>query len=388
MTLTVFLILKLEMTRSKRSRRNKPSTTRGQRRSEPLARTQLHRTEYRHSEIRLRHSEFLDSVEVPGGVESRKTYRLNPGLATTFPWLARIARNYETYTVHRIAFRYVPRCSATQAGYIVMAPDWDPSDDNSGASRRSLLAFEGATTCALWTPVSAVFSGKMLHRKDSHYVRTATPRLGEDIKLYDVGQLEVLIKADGVSEVIAGDIFIDYDITLTTPQIMPTIVPHMESLPLVGVAMGFPMGMAGDLPTGKTDDWTNSTDASVTSHVGSETWASRGYSFMLEVSDLLSGMFEVVHHGTFITDTGTPVVRILDSDGTLHVPPDGAITHDLSVTDGDTIIHTLSMLLDPDALEETYGITARWCFGYLNGDYPAAATLVETLISTAVQFFV
>lgn len=75
----------------------------------------------------VRHKEmFLDPV-------SNNTFQhfqkpMNPALATSFPWLSKIAGAYETYRFRKLKFSYVPQCSTTSSGSFGMYFDYDPTD--------------------------------------------------------------------------------------------------------------------------------------------------------------------------------------------------------------------------------------------------------------------
>lgn len=51
-----------------------------------------------------------------------------PGLASSFPWLATIANAYEFYAVRKLSYEYVPQCASTATGSFGMYFDYDPKD--------------------------------------------------------------------------------------------------------------------------------------------------------------------------------------------------------------------------------------------------------------------
>ena len=56
------------------------------------------------------------------------SFNLNPGLSSTFPWLAPMAAQWEQYRFKKLLFNYVTRTSTTTVGSILLAPDYDASD--------------------------------------------------------------------------------------------------------------------------------------------------------------------------------------------------------------------------------------------------------------------
>ena len=61
---------------------------------------------------------------------------MNPGSATTFPWLSTIARNYQEYQVNGCVYEYVSNCSATtfqalganSLGSVILVSQYNTSD--------------------------------------------------------------------------------------------------------------------------------------------------------------------------------------------------------------------------------------------------------------------
>jgi len=53
---------------------------------------------------------------------------MNPALADTFGWLAHFSQLYERYRIKHFVVRYKPIVSATHAGLLSMAFDYDAMD--------------------------------------------------------------------------------------------------------------------------------------------------------------------------------------------------------------------------------------------------------------------
>lgn len=117
---------------------------------------------------------------------------VNPGLAATFPWLSRIARNYEKYKFLSLEFYYKPRVSgfaATgQAGAMMLGFDYDSADPvptvESNMSTRESYAEGPAYQVVKLRP-----NLRDLNNSLGKYIRSGPNVPGSDIKTYDVGQL-------------------------------------------------------------------------------------------------------------------------------------------------------------------------------------------------------
>jgi hypothetical protein len=52
----------------------------------------------------------------------------NPGIASSFPWLSKVAGAYEQYKFKKLVFEYVPQCPTTSDGSAGLYFDYDATD--------------------------------------------------------------------------------------------------------------------------------------------------------------------------------------------------------------------------------------------------------------------
>lgn len=74
----------------------------------------------------VKHRELFTTIE--GGTFSQGSYKIQPGLNLSFPWLSGLAPAFEMYEIRSLSFEYVSRCPTTTAGLIYMAVDYDAAD--------------------------------------------------------------------------------------------------------------------------------------------------------------------------------------------------------------------------------------------------------------------
>lgn len=77
------------------------------------------------------HTEFVANIVTAGSAFENRTFSLNPGLGTTFPFLAQIARNFTLYDFEGLIFEYRPTSgefgsSSNALGKVIMATNYDP----------------------------------------------------------------------------------------------------------------------------------------------------------------------------------------------------------------------------------------------------------------------
>lgn len=158
---------------------------------------------------RFRKSEFLV------GVTTNTTFtnaiarlEVNPGLSATFPWLSQIAQQWEEYRFHNIEFEYVTRAATSQAGNILIAPDYDCSDPTP-TTELILSSYEDAVEDALWKDITCRLNNKsMFPNGERKFVRSG-PVVGS-LKLYDVAQLFYAPIASSAIDV--GRLWVHYDV--------------------------------------------------------------------------------------------------------------------------------------------------------------------------------
>jgi len=182
--------------------------------------------------ITVQHKEYIGDIFGPqsAGTFQNQTFGLNPGLQTTFPWLAQVAANYDEYTFHQLIFTY--RSTVTdfvagngQVGSVIMATQYN-SNEAPFASKQDAMEYDGA--------VSAKVSEKILHGVEcdptklsgspGKYTRAGPVPQGEDKKTYDLGQLNISVSNTpaGFANQAIGELWVSYTVELRKPKFFAT----------------------------------------------------------------------------------------------------------------------------------------------------------------------
>lgn len=140
-------------------------------------------------------------------------FPLQPGDSFTFPWLSAQARGWEYYRFRKLKFHYVGRCASTTAGSIIGGPDYDAADDDP-AHETVLATYTGALEDSVWKEVVWTLNPKLMGGNDPqgrHFVRTKGLPPGEDIRLYDCGNM--FFNLTGLSaQTTVGKIWVEYHV--------------------------------------------------------------------------------------------------------------------------------------------------------------------------------
>jgi len=171
----------------------------------------------------IAHREFI--TDITGATNfTNLSLPINPGLATTFPWLAPVAANFEEYEMLGLVFEYRPSSgsavSATSAalGVVVYATDYNVLAPNFATKQQmesyefsnSTVPFQGMLHAVECAPQSNVLS--------TQYVRSGSIPTGADQRMYDLGNFQYAVSGMQSSYVV-GELWASYHIKLKKPRI-------------------------------------------------------------------------------------------------------------------------------------------------------------------------
>lgn len=144
------------------------------------------------------------------------TFPINPGLSTSFPWLAPIARRYETYQFNSLSFLYKTKTSTAIVGDVTMGPDYNPID-SPPSSTQEMEAFQDAKNSQPWADFTVTCGKARLSKMKSYFVRNGAVPAGASILNYDPCTLYVATEGQAAPGIV-GYLYAKYDITFTTPE--------------------------------------------------------------------------------------------------------------------------------------------------------------------------
>lgn len=124
------------------------------------------------------------------------------------------------YRFHRLAFKFVSKCPTSFTGAITLAIDYDALDP-APSDRQTLLSYAGAVTATMWQGLQyAVRPDKLGLFAQQRYTRLGN-QSDLDLKTYDLGNLFVHMEDiyTHTGAIPIGDLFVEYDIELFTPQL-------------------------------------------------------------------------------------------------------------------------------------------------------------------------
>lgn len=168
------------------------------------------------------HREYLGDLSGSTGF-SITSYPINPGQATTFPWLSTVAQSYERYKIHGMVFEFRTtsseyNTSTAALGSVIMATDYNVLN-TTFTSKQNMENFEGAMSAK---PSISMLHGVECQRTattDELFVRTGAVQSSADQRLYDLGQFEIATTGMSGAYVI-GELWVTYCVEFMTPKML------------------------------------------------------------------------------------------------------------------------------------------------------------------------
>lgn len=178
-------------------------------------------------ELIVRHREFVSDIVRPAGAgfQLALSVPVQPGDINAFPWLSRIANNYETYVFENLSYEICTSTATSSEGSLGMMVDYDCTDQ-APTSKVEAMAAAGSVRSPVWKPSIRLTCAKQyLHKLKERYTRVGSSFSG-DKKMYDTGMLYVYTyNAAPVTAYEVGDLYVEYTVRLSTPQ-----MPQLSSL--------------------------------------------------------------------------------------------------------------------------------------------------------------
>lgn len=184
-------------------------------------------------------------------------FSLNPGLASTFPWLSQIADSYEEYRIRGLVFQfkststpYLANQKSLSLGTVIMAAQYNVNNPRF-TNKRDMENYIGATSGSPLTDQLFVV------RPDSDplkvlYLRQGTPtEVDYDLRFYDYGRFELgtigmTVDDDPTISNFCGELWVNYEIELIKPRLRDNVgrLDHFMLTPsaLYNVSITKPFG--------------------------------------------------------------------------------------------------------------------------------------------------
>lgn len=170
--------------------------------------------------IRIAHREYIQDI-LSSGVFVPLAFPINPAIGTTFPWLSRIAAQFEQYRINGMVFEFKSGSSDalnstnTALGYVVGAVEYNVLSQGY----TSKLQMENALFCSSTKPslsmITAVECAPGQTPLPLLYTRLGYESLtASDMRLYDLGTYTIATIGQQATGSNLGELWVSYDVSL------------------------------------------------------------------------------------------------------------------------------------------------------------------------------
>lgn len=169
----------------------------------------------RDGRIEVTNHEYLADITCTSSFTSSK-YAINPGLASTFPWLSNIANNYEFYQFKELTVEFRPFVGTSSSGSVMMAFDFD-AEDAAPLNKQRFMSYLTSVQGAVYNPMNLRAESRDLSKFGvQKFTRPSAVPANTDVKTYDVANL--YIATDGGNGTSSGSLYLRYRVVLMTPH--------------------------------------------------------------------------------------------------------------------------------------------------------------------------
>lgn len=163
----------------------------------------------------IRHREYLGDVFSSTAAFTTTTFNLNPGLDQTFPWLALIANQYESYRMRGLVYEFKSLASEVSGtpglGYVALATQYN-TQQPSFPDKKSMENHEFCNSARpsenFLHPIECKQNQVVLGQQ---YVRSGAVPTGADVRFYDMGLLTLAVGGQSAAGVVIGELWATYE---------------------------------------------------------------------------------------------------------------------------------------------------------------------------------
>jgi len=211
--------------------------------------------------ILVRHKEYIGDVSASGSAptpfQNLFTLPLNPGIDTSFPWLAGIAQQYQEYTWKGLVYHFVSTSgsaitgTSAALGTVMMGTQYRSTAtafQNKQVMLNEYFSSDDKPSESFCHPIEC---DPKENPFNVQYVRSAAVPTGEDAKTYDLGTFYLCTEGMPGTETV-GELWVTYEIELRKPistALLDTAgqLLHIENA--ANIAAGTPLGLPGTMVT-------------------------------------------------------------------------------------------------------------------------------------------
>ncbi len=176
----------------------------------------------------VRHREYLGDIfsSATDGAFEKTEFKIQPGIASTFPWFSTVAANYQEWKPRGMVFEFVSQtglissAATPQVGMVIMATDYDSFQAEPFTNKVDMENTQYTTsrkaTESFMHPIECATNANVMNRL---FVRAGALPDNQPPQLYDLGTFVVAsIGCPTVSQNL-GELWVTFEIELSKPTL-------------------------------------------------------------------------------------------------------------------------------------------------------------------------
>lgn len=178
----------------------------------------------------VRHREYIADINASTNF-SLLAMDINPGLASSFPWLSQIAEGFEQYNFRGLIYEFKSMSSdavlssstSSALGTVIMATQYNsalPNFPDKKTMENYDFANSSKPSCSFLHPVECKKSETPVNYQ---YVRTGAVPSGQDQRLYDLGNFQIATQGMQAASGVAGELWATFEIEFFKPKLVSGI---------------------------------------------------------------------------------------------------------------------------------------------------------------------
>lgn len=148
----------------------------------------------------------------------------NPGLASSFPWVSKLARRYEEYRITKLRYEFRSVTASSKPGVVMMSFDYDAADEAPSTKAEQSQTIPNSET-NVW------MNNDLVVRTDNswRFIRAGGLAANLDVKTYDAGTMWLSTAyGDGV---VGGELYVEYTVEFRRPTDGPETCGILAAVP-------------------------------------------------------------------------------------------------------------------------------------------------------------
>nr|WRQ65404.1 structural protein [Tolivirales sp.] len=185
--------------------------------------------------VTVRHREFIATIPSSTDFVVQKSFQLNPGNQTTFPWLSTIANSFQEYRFKGVVFHYIPTSghaisgTSPSLGSVMMQTSYRANDTAPSTKAELLNEYWSGEVVPSETLAHPIECNPAENPFNVQYVRRGDLPSGDNQLFYDLGVTHICTAGQLAAGNVLGDLWVTYEVELKKPIVASNVTSDVDA---------------------------------------------------------------------------------------------------------------------------------------------------------------